>query len=205
MRLFRLAIALILLIAPLQAQAACGGSFQSFVKGMKTEAMQKGHDKAAVDRFFSSVSQSQSVLRADRNQGMFQRPFIDFSNNLISDARLKKGQKLGRDYDAVFDVIDRRYGVSRGVLLAFWAFETAYGTYQGDFNTANALVTLAHDCRRPNLFRPQVFAAIELYERGDFDPRTTTGAWAGEIGWFRCCHETFLKTVRTQMAMGTSD
>ena len=182
MRLFRLAIALILLTAPLQAQAACGGSFQSFVKGMKTEAMQKGHDKAAVDRFFSSVSQSQSVLRADRNQGMFQRPFIDFSNNLISDARLKKGQKLGRDYDAVFDVIDRRYGVSRGVLLAFWAFETAYGTYQGDFNTANALVTLAHDCRRPDLFRPQVFAAIELYERGDFDPRTTTGAWAGEIG-----------------------
>ena len=68
------------------------------------------------------------------------------------------------------------------MLLAFWAFETAYGTYQGDFNTANALVTLAHDCRRPELFRPQVFAALELYERGDFDPRTTTGAWAGEIG-----------------------
>ena len=108
MRLFRLASALILLIAPLQAQAACGGSFQSFVQGMKTEAVQKGHDKTAVDRFFSSVSQSQSVLRADRNQGMFQRPFIDISNNLISDARIKKGQKLGRDYDAVFDVSDRR-------------------------------------------------------------------------------------------------
>lgn len=182
MRLFCIALALSLLIAPLKVQAACGGSFQSFVQAMKTEAVAKGHDKAAVDRFFSSVRQSQSVLRADRNQGMFQRPFIDFSNNLISDARLKKGQQLGREYNAVFDVIDRRYGVSRGVLLAFWAFETAYGTFQGDFNTANALVTLAHDCRRPELFRPQVFAAIELYERGDFDPRTTTGAWAGEIG-----------------------
>jgi lytic murein transglycosylase len=135
-----------------------------------------------VDRFFSGVQQSQSVLRADRNQSMFQRPFLDFSNNLISDARLKKGRQLGRQYNAVFDLIERRYGISRGVLLAFWAFETAYGTYQGDFNTANALVTLAHDCRRPELFRPQVFAALELYERGDFDPQTTTGAWAGEIG-----------------------
>ncbi|MGA9252899.1 MAG: lytic murein transglycosylase [Roseobacter sp.] len=182
MRHFCFALVLSLLIAPVSVQAACGGSFQSFVQAMKAEAVQKGHDKAAVDRFFSGVRQSQSVLRADRNQGMFQRPFIDFSNNLISDARLRKGQQLGRDYDAVFDAIDRRYGVSRGVLLAFWAFETAYGTYQGDFNTANALVTLAHDCRRPNLFRPQVFAAVELYERGDFDPRTTTGAWAGEIG-----------------------
>jgi len=43
-------------------------------------------------------------------------------------------------------------------------------------------VTLAHDCRRPELFRPQIFAAMELFSRGDFDPDRTTGAWAGEIG-----------------------
>ena len=66
--------------------------------------------------------------------------------------------------------------------MAFWAFETDYGAFQGDFNTLNALVTLAHDCRRPELFRPQVFSALELYSQGDFDPDTTTGAWAGEIG-----------------------
>lgn len=182
MRLKTLLCALALAVAPLTAQAACGGSFQGFIQNMKEEALSKGHDKATVDRFFSGIRQSQSVLKADRNQGMFQRPFLDFSRNLISDARLSKGQQLGRQYDAIFDKIERQYGVSRGVILAFWAFETAYGTYQGDFNTANALVTLAHDCRRPELFRPQVFAALELYERGDFDPATTTGAWAGEIG-----------------------
>jgi lytic murein transglycosylase len=68
------------------------------------------------------------------------------------------------------------------VLTAFWAFETDFGAFQGDFNTLNALVTLSHDCRRPELFRPQVFAALELFSRGDFDPHSTTGAWAGEIG-----------------------
>jgi lytic murein transglycosylase len=82
----------------------------------------------------------------------------------------------------VFDRVERDYGVSRGILLSFWAFETDYGAVQGDFNTVNALMTLAHDCRRPDLFRPHVFAALELYRRGDIDPRTTTGAWAGEIG-----------------------
>ncbi len=66
--------------------------------------------------------------------------------------------------------------------MAFWALETDYGAVQGDFNTANALVTLAHDCRRPELFRPQIFSAMELAQNGDFDPATTTGAWAGEIG-----------------------
>lgn len=182
MRLTTMFLSFCLGFFPLAAQAACGGSFQGFVSDLKREAVAKGHDQTTVDRFFSGVRQSQSVLRADRSQGHFQKPFIDFAANLISDARLKKGQRLGREYDAVFDRIESKYGINRGVIIAFWAFETAYGGFQGDFNTANALVTLAHDCRRPELFRPQVFAAIELYEKGAFDPATTTGAWAGEIG-----------------------
>ena len=49
--------------------------------------------------------------------------------------------------------------LSRGVLLAFWAFETDYGAVQGDIDTLAALATLAHDCRRPALFRPQLHRA----------------------------------------------
>ncbi|MDZ4136527.1 MAG: peptidoglycan-binding protein, partial [Paracoccaceae bacterium] len=45
-----------------------------------------------------------------------------------------------------------------------------------------ALVTLGHDCRRPDLFQPQIHAAVALAKKGMFDPATTKGAWAGEIG-----------------------
>ena len=82
----------------------------------------------------------------------------------------------------MFKRAERDYGVPPGVLLAFWALETDYGAVQGNFNTLNALMTLSHDCRRPDLFRPQVFAALELFEKGDFSPSKTKGAWAGEIG-----------------------
>ncbi|MGC3938785.1 lytic murein transglycosylase [Roseobacter sp. EG26] len=161
---------------------ACGGSFSGFVDGLKGEAIANGHNASNVQRFFANIRQDPKVLKADRAQGVFQRPFLDFSKRLISVDRVKRGQSNAQKYDAVFDRIEKTYGVDRGVLLAFWAFETDYGGFQGDFNTANALVTLAHDCRRPELFRPQVFAALELFEQGDFDPNTTTGAWAGEIG-----------------------
>ncbi|WP_295310957.1 lytic murein transglycosylase [Roseobacter sp.] len=181
MRPASLILALTLATAPLAAQA-CGGSFSAFVADLERESVSRGHDPAAARRFFSGIRQSPSVLKADRAQGVFQKPFIDFARNLISTSRLKQGQAKSGQYDAVFDRIERNYGVNRGVLLAFWAFETDYGGFQGNFNTANALVTLSHDCRRPELFRPQVFAALELYERGAFDPATTTGAWAGEIG-----------------------
>lgn len=175
-----------------QAQTSCGGSFGSFVNGLKAEAKAKGHDAATVDRFFSSVAHDPKVIRADRAQGIFQMPFIDFSRRLISKNRVQAGMANAKKWDAVFDRIERDFGVSRGVLLAFWAFETDFGAVQGDFNTVNALVTLAHDCRRPELFRPQVFAALELFKHGDIDPARTTGAWAGEIGMVQMLPEDIL-------------
>src|SRR6056297_701390 len=176
-------IGALLIAGAAQAQdVPCGGGFGQFVSALEQEAVALGHEPETVRRFFAGVQQDGSVLRADRRQGIFQDPFITFSRKLISQSRLDKGRQMADRYDATFDRIEREYGLSRGVLLAFWAFETDYGAFQGDYNTVNALVTLAHDCRRPDLFRPQVFAALELYENGDLDPATTKGAWAGEIG-----------------------
>lgn len=170
------------LTTPAIAATPCGGSFSSFVKSLKQEAQSMGHDASTVNSFFANVQLDQKVLDADRRQGVFQLDFTAFSRRLISKNRIDTGIAKARQYASVFERIEQQYGVSRGVLLAFWAFETDYGGFQGDFNTLNALVTLSHDCRRPHLFRPQVFAALELYEQGDFSPTRTTGAWAGEIG-----------------------
>ncbi|WP_121065586.1 lytic murein transglycosylase [Chachezhania antarctica] len=181
--LANLAASLVLASAlPGIAIAQCGGDFGSFVSGLKAEARQKGYDAGTVDAFFQSVRRDPKVINADRAQGVFQKPFVEFSRRLISQNRINRGQQMSRQYDSTFDRIEQTYGVPRGVLLAFWAFETDYGAFQGDFNTLNALVTLSHDCRRPELFRPQIFSALELYTHGDFSPTGTTGAWAGEVG-----------------------
>lgn len=183
MRLVLCLAGLLAAAAPAQMQAqTCGGSFDDFMGGIRAEALSRGFDAGTADAFLASVRQDPDVIRADRSQGVFQRDFIDFSRRLISQDRIDRGRALADRYDATFDRIEADYGVPRGVLLAFWAFETDYGQVQGDFNTVNALVTLAHDCRRPDLFRPQIFAAMELFRRGDLDPASTTGAWAGEIG-----------------------
>lgn len=168
--------------APLAARAGCGGAFDAFVRGLKQEARSKGYSAQTAERFFASVQRDKKVLQADRAQGVFQLDFTRFSNRLISQGRLQTGQRNSTRYDNLFARMEREFGVSRGVLLAFWAFETDFGAFQGNFNTLNALVSLAHDCRRPALFRPQIFAALKLYTQGDFSPTQTTGAWAGEIG-----------------------
>ena len=193
----RLATLLALAAAPLAAQEAapvpCGGAFDAFKAGLVAEAPSHGVSAETAEAFLSGVRQDPKVLQVDRAQGVFQMPFVDFSRRLISQGRIDKGRTNARKYDAIFTEIEARYGVSRGVLLAFWAFETDYGAVQGDFNTANALATLAHDCRRPGLFRPQLFAAMKLFEQGDMDPARTTGAWAGEIGMVQMLPEDILE------------
>jgi len=176
----RLALALSLLTTPVFAQ--CGGPLPAFLDGIRAEAAAMGLSADATERTLRGAAIDPGVLKADRAQGVFQKDFISFSRALISQNRIDNGRIYGNRFDRTFDRIEANFGIPRGVILAFWAFETDFGQVQGNFNTRNALVTLAHDCRRPELFRPQLLAAIELTERGGWNPATTTGAWAGEIG-----------------------
>ncbi|MBS1300923.1 peptidoglycan-binding protein [Loktanella sp. SALINAS62] len=173
--------ALLTLAATPAIGQTCGGPVDSFRQGALEEAIGMGLDPTATRDFLMTANIDPAVLNADRSQGVFQLDFVSFSQRLISANRLQNARSFSDRYDAVFDRIETTYGVPRGILLAFWAFETDFGQVQGTFNTRDALFTLAHDCRRPDLFRPELFAAIELYARGDF-PLDTTGAWAGEIG-----------------------
>lgn len=181
MRLFPIAAAVILCATPALSAAPCGGDFGTWLADLRAEAVAKGYAADLVDTFLAGTAPDPAVLKADRSQGVFRKSFLEFSQNLISNNRIENGAANARKYAEVFERAEKEYGVSRGILLAFWAFETDFGAVQGDFNTRNSLITLAHDCRRPDLFRPQVLAALELYKLGEFD-LNTTGAWAGEIG-----------------------
>ena len=170
-----------LLLASPALSAPCGGDFGEFLSAMQAEAVAQGVPPEKAEAFFAGASIDKAVLKADKAQGVFRKTFLDFSQSLISKGRLTTARDKAQSLDDIFTRAESEYGVSRGILLAFWAFETDFGQVQGDFNTRNALITLAHDCRRPELFQPQVLAAATLYAMDDFSLETT-GAWAGEIG-----------------------
>ena len=165
-----------------EGEVPCGGDFGEFVGGIRSEALEQGFEPAAVDRFLANVVHDPEIIRRDRSQGIFRKSFIEFSKLVMAEYRLNMGREFFEEHADIFSRAQRTYGVQPGVLLSFLALETDFGLVQGDHNTLNALVTLSHDCRRPELFRPHILAALALYLRGDFDPAATIGAWAGEIG-----------------------
>jgi lytic murein transglycosylase len=165
-----------------EQKVPCGGDLAAFLEGVKAEAVAKGIPADAIERALASAQIDKKVLSRDRGQGVFRQTFLEFSKRTVSQARLDIGRQKIKEYADVFAKAEAEYGVPAPVITAFWAMETDFGAVQGDFNTRNALVTLAHDCRRPELFRPQMISLIEMVQHGDLDPETNTGAWAGEIG-----------------------
>lgn len=174
------------------AHAKCGGNFNTFVKGLKKEARANGFSKSDAITFFANVKADGKVLKLDRSQAVFRQNFSQFAGRVVSSNRLKVGASKRKQFNSAFRAAEANYGVPAPVLLAFWAMETDFGANQGGFNTLNALATLAHDCRRPELFRPQIFAAMGLWKKSTFSPTKSKGAWAGEIGMVQMLPEDVL-------------
>ena len=173
--------ALLVVTASVPATAQqCGGEFAAWKASIAAEASAAGVGQTGLDAL-AGASIDQKVLERDRAQGVFSQSFIEFSRRMINDYRLKNGAANLRKHADIFARAEREFGVPGPVITAFWALETDFGAVQGDFLTLNALVTLAHDCRRPELFRPQVVPLLTLIDRGIL-PADVRGAWAGEIG-----------------------
>lgn len=166
--------------APAAATPACGIDFETWRKTVADEARAAGVGEKGLAAL-ATADVDTRVLARDRAQGVFSQTFIEFSSRMISAYRLKQGAANLKKYADVFARAEQQFGVPGPVVAAFWALETDFGAVQGDFDTVNALVTLAHDCRRPQLFRPQVVPLLTLIDRGML-PADVKGAWAGEIG-----------------------
>ena len=167
---------------PASAQEDCGqGSFDSWLEGVREEAQAQSVSSETL-RVLDDVRFDRDIIKRDRAQGVFSQTFLEFAGRMVNANRMQVGSSRLKKHKKLFDEIEQTYGVPGPVIVAFWGLETDYGANTGDFNTLNALASLAYDCRRPEKFRPQLIYALRILERGDLRPDEMIGAWAGEIG-----------------------
>lgn len=165
--------------------ANCGNSasgFNAWLGDFQRQAMAQGISRRTVRSAFSGVSYDPSVVRADRAQGVFAQDFLTFSGRMVNNYRLQHGAGNLKKYSDTFARIERQFGVPAEVITSFWALETDFGANIGKGSTLTSLATLAWDCRRPELFREELMAALRIVERGDLAPDQMVGPWAGEMG-----------------------
>ena len=175
----------VFLMAANQAQAeTCGNNasgFSGFIKAFHKEAAAQGIGRQALSAL-DGITYDPGIIKKDRAQNVFSQSFLEFQARMITDYRIKHGAELVQKHKAIFARVEKEFGVPAPVIVAFWALETDFGGNIGDLPTVQSLATLAWDCRRPEKFRPQLMAALQLIQNGDLHADEMRGAWAGEIG-----------------------
>jgi len=84
--------------------------------------------------------------------------------------------------------------VPRQIIVAIWGLETDFG--KGDMGRLpvfRVLSTMAHDCRRTDLFQRELLSALKIVQRGDLRLSDMVGAYAGELGQTQFLPSSYIK------------
>jgi lytic murein transglycosylase len=196
MLFFRAVILLALLIFATPSFAArCGGDFNSFIASVSQDAQAAGVSASVTSAALGGVSQDGAVLSFDRRQRYtFQKSFEQYVATRVGPGRINGGRAMLQRHGALLARIEQRYGVPRQVLVAIWGLETDFGKGDmGKLPVIRTLATLAHDCRRSELFQGELIAALKIVQRGDLPLRDLIGAYAGEIGQTQFLPSSYIK------------
>jgi lytic murein transglycosylase len=192
-RLFALSLCVILFSAPARA-AQCGGDFSRFIADFSREAQGSGISREVIASAFAGIAPDPAVLAFDRRQrATFRKSFEDYARTRVTPARIKRAKALMARHAQLLSRIEQRFGVPREVVMAIWTMETDNGGDQGKLPVVRTLATLAHDCRRTELFQRELLAALQIVQRGDLPLRDLVGAYAGEIGQTQFLPSSYVK------------
>jgi lytic murein transglycosylase len=177
------------------AQAArCGGDFNAFVGEFSREAAAQGVSREVINAALGGVTQDSNVLSFDRRQrGTFRKSFEEYAATRVGPARVKRARAMMQKHAALLQRVEQRFGVPKELVVAIWTMETDNGADMGKLPVVRTLATLAHDCRRTDLFQRELLAALQIVQRGDLPLKEMLGAYAGEIGQTQFLPSSYIK------------
>ena len=195
MRKFCLAICFAAVFSTPTYAARCGGDFNTFVAAMSQEAAAAGISQGVISQALSGVTPDPAVLAFDRRQrGTFNKSFEQYVSTRVGPGRINMGRQMLQRHGSLLSRIEQKFGVPPEIVVAIWGLESDFGKGDiGKMPVIRTLATMAHDCRRTDLFQGELLAALKIVQRGDLPLRDLIGAYAGEIGQTQFLPSSYLK------------
>ena len=194
--MLRLAVLIAAFIAATPALAArCGGDFNTFIRNISAEAAAAGISQDVINQALGGVTQDPAVLAFDRRQrGTFRKTFEQYAATRVTPGRISGARAMLKRHAALLSQIEQRFGVPREIVVAIWGLESDFGKGDmGKLPVFRVLATMAHDCRRTELFQGELIAALKILQRGDLRLNDMIGAYAGEIGQTQFLPSSYIK------------
>ncbi len=187
-----LAVALVPVPAFAASPADSRAGFETWLAGLRIEARDRGISEATLEAAFAGLQPIARVIELDRRQPEFTRTFWSYLERRVTARRIERGAELLARHGALLAEVEARYGVQPRFLVAFWALESNFGDYMGDYPVIGALATLAYDERRANFFRAELLNALAILEAGHTTAEAMQGSWAGAMGQPQFMPSTFV-------------
>ena len=156
--------------------------FGRWLGTFRADAAKAGVTARTISLALDGMTLDDSIIRTDRGQAFFAQSFLEFQAKLASQNRVSNSKAMLAKHKALFDKVEREFGVPGAVITGFWALESDFGSGMGNKPVLRSLATLAYDCRRGDMFRAELIAALKIIDKGDLKPSDMVGSWAGELG-----------------------
>jgi membrane-bound lytic murein transglycosylase B len=134
------------------------------VQGFSAEAVAAGVSQGVVSQALGGVTEDGGVLAFDRRQRYtFNKTFEQYVATRVGSGRINGGRAMLQRYAPLLSSIEQKFGVPRQILVAIWGLESDFGKGDmGKLPVIRTLATLAHDCRRTELFQGELIAALKI-------------------------------------------
>ncbi|MBX9932834.1 MAG: lytic murein transglycosylase [Methylobacterium sp.] len=171
------------------------------LRGISADAEARGVPQGMAHGQLLGVASSPAVLSATQSQAEFAKPIWAYLDATITEATIAEGQRKLAEWADTFEAIERRFGIDRFTLAAFWGVESGYGKVLDDAAivrpVVQSLATLAcGDPGRSSYWRNELIEALRILAQGDVSPERLTGSWAGAMG-----HTQFMPSVYRTYAL----
>ncbi len=192
-------------------------AFDRFLQDIWPEAQQRGISRKVFDASVNRISLQWSIpdlappkiageqpAASRKRQAEFGSPgryFRDQSLNQLA----QLGQKNLRKYATALSKIEKTTGVPKEVVAAVWGRETAFSNARIPHDAMSVLATQAFLGRRPEFFRPELLAIMEIAQRGIVPRSQLKSSWAGAMGHTQMLPGLYLKYASDGDGDGKSD
>jgi lytic murein transglycosylase len=155
------------------------------------EAAARGVQRQTFESAFSGVRLDWSLPDLSP-PGAPRRPDVQWQAEFASPARYFAESKIGplesigRDmmgrWAKTLSAVERRYGVAKEIVVAIWGAESAYGRAALPKPALSTLATLAFMGGRPEIFYPELLAALRILQGDHIALSEMKGSLAGALG-----------------------
>ena len=154
---------------------------QTFINNMVDK---HGFDRDELVTVLDNAERREDILELMRKPAEKRLQWFEYRKIFLTPGRIEGGVAFWEENSALLKKAAAEYGVDPQVIVAIIGVETRYGSNTGRHRVLDALATLSFDYPpRSKFFTGELEQYLILAREEDIDLLTTTGSYAGAMGY----------------------